>query len=284
MKPRFFAWLIGCVAGAVTSFGALAAGPFWEEFPELHSASYMVVHERTGAVLFEQNATQAVPIASITKLMTAMVVLDANQRLSERITVTDGDIDHLKKTRSRLAIGATLTREEMLHIMLMSSENRAASALARNYPGGAKAFIQAMNIKARMLGLTHTRFADSSGLNPGNVSSPSDLARLVSVAATYPLIRNFSTSPERYVKVGGKTLHYRNSNSLVREGEWRLGLSKTGYIREAGRCLVMQTWVGDEPVVMVLLNASDTWARTTDARHVKERIASVDPAVMAFLQ
>lgn len=237
--------------------------------PQLRSAAYIIVSERTGEVLFEQHSEKAAPIASITKLMTAMVILDARQRLTDQLTVTSEDIDQLKGTGSRLSVGTRLSREEMLNLMLMSSENRAASALARHYPGGRKAFIEAMNIKARMLGLKHTRFADSSGLDPRNISSPRDLVRMVSASASYPLIREFSTQSERFVRLGGRMERFGNSNPLVRDSEWKVGLSKTGFIREAGRCLVMQTWVRGEPVVMVLLNSEGTWTRTADAKRVR---------------
>src|SRR5690606_30935938 len=227
------------------------------------------VSERTGDVLFEQNSAKAVPIASITKLMTAMVVLDARQRLSEPLTITSDDIDRLKNTGSRLRVGTRLQREELMHLMLMSSESRAASSLARNYPGGRKAFIEAMNVKARMLGLKDTRFADSSGLDPRNLSSPRALVRLVSASASYPLIREFSTASERYVRLGQRMERFANSNPLVNDPKWEVGLSKTGFIREAGRCLVMQTWVEGEPVIMVLLNSQGTWTRTADAKRVR---------------
>lgn len=275
MKRHFAVFSILCALCA----SALAAPPKVEVdrdgFPLLRSASFMIVSERTGEVLFEQNGAKAVPIASITKLMTAMVVLDARQRLSEPLTITSEDVDRLKGTSSRLRVGTRLTREEMLHLMLMSSENRAASALARNYPGGSKAFIEAMNVKARMLGLRDTRFADSSGLDPRNLSSPRDLVRLVGVSATYPLIREFSTTSERHVRLGGRMERFGNSNALVNDADWQVGLSKTGFIREAGRCLVMQTWVRGEPVIMVLLNSQGTWTRTADARRVRTWLETV---------
>lgn len=263
MKQRFLSFFAVVCSMAVAVPTALAVQP------DLRSASFLIVSERTGDVLVEQNASKAVPIASITKLMTAMVILDARQSLSQRLTVTADDIDRLKKTGSRLVVGTSLTREEMLNLMLMSSENRAASALARYYPGGRKAFIEAMNIKARMLGLKETRFADSSGLDPRNLSSPRDLVRMVAASASYPLIREFSTAPERYVRVRGGMTRFGNSNPLVKDPEWQVGLSKTGYIREAGRCLVMQTWVRGEPVIMVLLNSQGTWTRTADAKRVR---------------
>lgn len=236
----------------------------------LGSAAFVVAHQDTGETLVEHDASSRMPIASITKLMTAMVVLDAGQNLAEVLTVSAGDIDRLKGTGSRLGLGTRLTRDEMLNLALMSSENRAASALARHYPGGAKAFVRAMNIKARLLGLDDTHFADSTGLDPQNVSSPRDLVRLVSAASHYPLIRDYSTRAERHVRVGGGFMRFGNSNALVRDPEWQVGVSKTGYIREAGRCLVMQTWVHDEPVIIVLLNSQGRYTRTADAKRVKQ--------------
>ncbi|WP_114650079.1 serine hydrolase [Pseudothauera hydrothermalis] len=236
----------------------------------LHSGAFVVAHQLTGEILAERDGASVLPIASITKLMTAMVVLDAGLPLSEVLTVSNADIDTLKGTGSRLPIGARLSREQMLLLALMSSENRAASALARHYPGGEPAFIQAMNVKARMIGLKDTRFYDSTGLNPRNVSSPRDLVKLAAAAAEYPLIREFTTSDERQVRVGGKVLQYRNSNSLVRDPSWEIGLSKTGFIREAGRCVVMQTRLKGEPVIIVLMNASSRWARDDDAKRLRE--------------
>ncbi|MDX9886749.1 D-alanyl-D-alanine endopeptidase [Thauera sp.] len=238
--------------------------------PVLGSSAFYVINQNTGEVLLERNGAAVLPIASITKLMTAMVVLESGQRLSEPIEITEGDIDRLKGTGSRLSLGTTLTREDMLHLALMSSENRAASALARNYPGGEAAFVEAMNVKARLLGLWNTRFHDSTGLNPGNVSSPRDLAKLVAASASFPLIREFSTAHERYVDINGRMLRFGNTNSLVRSPEWAISVSKTGYISEAGRCLVMQTWLHQQPVVMVLMDSYGRYTRTADAKRVRK--------------
>ena len=238
--------------------------------PVLGSSAFYVINQNTGEVLLERNAAAVLPIASITKLMTAMVVLESGQRLSEPLEITEGDIDRLKGTGSRLSLGTTLTREDMLHLALMSSENRAASALARNYPGGEAAFVEAMNVKARLLGLWNTRFHDSTGLNPANVSSPRDLAKMVAASASYPLIREFSTAHERYVPVHGRMLRFGNTNSLVRSPEWTISVSKTGYISEAGRCLVMQTWLHQQPVVMVLMDSYGRYTRTADAKRVRK--------------
>ncbi|MBS4694940.1 D-alanyl-D-alanine endopeptidase [Aeromonas allosaccharophila] len=239
------------------------------DVPNLSSAAFVVANHRTGEVISERNGNRVMPIASLTKLMTALVVLDANLRLNEMLTVTNADIDRIKGTGSRLAIGSKLSRAEMLHIALMSSENRAASALARHYPGGQRAFVEAMNAKARMLGMWNTRYADSTGLNPRNVSTAQDLAKLAAAAASYPLIRQYSTDQQSYVRTNKRQLHYLNSNRLIREGQWEFTLSKTGYIREAGRCLVLGTKVNHEPVIMVLLNAETTNDRVADAKRIK---------------
>ncbi len=238
--------------------------------PLLHSAAFYIANQATGRVLLERNSATVLPIASITKLMTAMVVLEAGQSLREELTISDADIDALKGTSSRLVIGTRLSREEMLHLALMSSENRAASALARHYPGGLPAFVEAMNVKARLLELSDTRFHDSTGLNPDNVSSPRDLARMVSAAANYPLIREFSTTPEREVDIGGRTLHFKNTNALVGNPDWEISVSKTGYISEAGRCLVMQAWMHHQPMVIVLMDSNGRYTRTADAQRVRK--------------
>ncbi|QDF95945.1 D-alanyl-D-alanine endopeptidase [Azoarcus sp. DD4] len=242
--------------------------------PQLRSAAFYVANQATGEVLLEKNSNTVLPIASITKLMTAMVVLDAGLSLSDELAISDADIDTLKGTGSRLILGTRLPREEMLRLALMSSENRAASALARHYPGGEQAFIEAMNVKARLLGAWDTRFYDSTGLNPGNVSSPRDLAKMVSAAATYPLIREFSTTSERHVEVGGRQLRFANTNSLVRSPDWEIAVSKTGYISEAGRCLVMQAWMHHQPVVIVLMDSVGRYTRTADAQRVRKWIES----------
>ena len=247
-----------------------SARPMLLEHPGLQSAGALIINQLSGDVIYEKNADTITPMASITKLMTAMVVLESGQRLSEPLEITEGDIDRLKGTGSRLSLGTTLTREDMLHLALMSSENRAASALARNYPGGEAAFVEAMNVKARLLGLWNTRFHDSTGLNPGNVSSPRDLAKLVAASASFPLIREFSTSHERYVDINGRMLRFGNTNSLVRSPEWAISVSKTGYISEAGRCLVMQTWLRQQPVVMVLMDSYGRYTRTADAKRVRK--------------
>lgn len=240
----------------------------------VQSSAFLVQDQATGAVLLEKNAHAVQPIASITKLMTAMVTLDANLGLSEALTVTEDDVDNLKGTRSRLRVGTQLSREEMLRLALMSSENRAASALARHYPGGRSMFVQAMNQKAQSLGLNDTHFKDSTGLDSENVSSPHDLARLVDAAHQYPLIREFSTTPSGAFDVAGRTLQFSNTNSLVKSPSWEIGLSKTGYINEAGKCLVMQAWLNNKPIIIVLLDSWGKMTRIGDANRIKRWIES----------
>ncbi|MDX9838001.1 MAG: D-alanyl-D-alanine endopeptidase [Azoarcus sp.] len=242
--------------------------------PILKSSAFYVANQATGEVLLEKNGGAVLPIASITKLMTAMVVLEASPSLTEELSIDEEDIDQLKGTGSRLSLGTRMTREELLRLALMSSENRAASTLARHYPGGPPAFVNAMNIKARLLSMSDTRFHDSTGLNPANVSSPRDLARLVAAASRYPLIREFSTTAERYVEVRGRQLRFGNTNSLVKNPDWEISVSKTGYITEAGRCLVMQAWINRQPVVIVLMDSVGRYTRTADAQRVRKWLDS----------
>lgn len=242
--------------------------------PALQSAAVAVIDQTTGNILYEKNASAVVPIASITKLMTAMVALDAHPSLSEMLTVDREDIDTLKGTSSRLVVGTRLTREEMLRLALMSSENRAAAALSRYYPGGRPAFVAAMNAKAQELGLSDTRFADPTGLTAENVSSARDLVKLVDAAHQYPLIREFSTSEQYQVAVKGRAQTFRNTNALVRNDGWHIGLSKTGYISEAGKCLVMQVWLDNKPTIIVLLDSWGKLTRIGDANRIKRWIES----------
>lgn len=235
----------------------------------LASSAVLVQDQTTGAVLYEKNANAVLPIASITKLMTAMVALDANPDLKETLTIGMEDVDLLKGTHSRLGVGAKLSREEMLRLALMSSENRAASALSRNYPGGKNAFVAAMNVKAKTLGLNDTRFFDPTGLTALNVSSSHDLAKMVSAAHQYPLIREFTTTVEEEVNVAGRSQQFHNTNALVKSPAWQIGLSKTGYINEAGRCLVMQAWINSKPTIIVLLASVGKMTRVGDANRIK---------------
>jgi D-alanyl-D-alanine endopeptidase (penicillin-binding protein 7) len=238
----------------------------------IQSASAVVVDQTNGAVLYEKNADAVVPIASITKLMTAMVVLDAKPDLGETLTVTDQDVDLVKSTRSHLKPGTQLTREEMLRLALMASENRAAAALSRHYAGGREAFVAAMNRKAGDLGLADTHFYDPTGLTASNVSSGRDLTRMVGAAYQYPLIRSFSTTTEYPVTVAGRSRTFHNTNRLVKSTDWDIGLSKTGYINEAGKCLVMQAWVNNRPTIIVLLDSWGKLTRIADANRIRRWI------------
>ena len=240
--------------------------------PNVASSGVLVFDPNSGQTLFAKNADQVTPIASITKLMTAMVVLDAQLSMEEPVELTTDDIDLLKNTRSRLPIGSHFRRDDLLRLALMASDNRAASALGRNYPGGITAFVTAMNAKAMALGLTQTHYVDSSGLSPANVSSPQDLAKLVAAAAKYPVITEYSTTGAVNVTLpdSRRKLNFVNTNALVRSSDWKIGLSKTGYINEAGKCLVMQAMIANQPVVIVLL---DSWGRLTrvgDANRIRK--------------
>jgi len=235
----------------------------------LRSSVAYVVDQNTAETLFDKNSRAVVPIASITKLMTAMVVLDSKAPLTEDITVTDEDRDYEKYTGSRLSVGSELNREDMLHIALMASENRAAAALSRYYPNGRPAFIAAMNAKAKMLGMTDTHFENSTGLTSLNVSSARDLVKMVNAAYQYPLIRKFSTDRSYDVFTGKRNLAYNSTNALIRNPSWEIGLQKTGFINEAGECLVMQTTIHGRPVVMVLLDSSGKYSRFADAGRLR---------------
>ena len=240
----------------------------------LYSASALVIDQETGNALFEKQSSAVVPIASISKLMTAMVVLDAKLDMNEVIAIGDDDVDELKGTRSRLPVGTTMTRQTAMLLALMSSENRAAHALGRQYPGGMPAFVKAMNQRAQALGMVSSRFEEPTGLSSNNVSTAHDLARMVAAAARYPEIRNFSTTGEASVDINGHIREFRNTNALVRSDTWEIGVSKTGYISEAGRCLVMQARVADKPVVIVLLDSSGKMTRVGDANRIKRWMES----------
>ena len=240
----------------------------------LKSAVALVQDAATGETLISKNQGAVLPIASITKLMTAVVILDAGLNLEQRVVISDEDYDHLKGTRSRLRAGTVLTRDELLLLALMSSENRAAAALGRTYPGGTEAFVSAMNAKAQLLGMGDTRFVDPTGLSSSNVSSAKDLARLVGVAHDYPLIRQYSTRDSATVHALGRPLDYRNTNGLVRNAQWDIGLSKTGYISEAGRCLVMRVRMASREVNVVLLDSWGKLSRIGDAQRIRKWLES----------
>lgn len=245
-------------------------GHGWAHSPQFGSRAVYVMDELSSKELFDKDADLVMPIASLTKLMTALIALDAKQDMQEVIEVTHGDIDRLKHSSSRLAVGSRLSRDDMLHIALMSSENRAASALARHYPGGISAFIAAMNVKAHELGMTRTKFVEPTGLSSENVASARDLAKLTVAADAYPLIAHYSTDARHTVRTGRRSLRYVNSNRLIGRSGWDIRLQKTGYTTEAGRCLLMKVTVNQRPIVMVFLNSDGHRTRFADAQRLRE--------------
>lgn len=269
------AHLTGAVASAGSvraSYGQLYGLHQTPDPLDLRSSVALVMDQDTNEVVFAKNSDAVLPIASLTKLMTALIVVEARLSHDEYITITLDDVDTEKHSGSRLSVGTSLTRGELLHLALMSSENRAAHALGRTYPGGLSAFIRAMNSKARSLGMNDTHYVDPTGLNSKNQSSARDLAVLAKMAYQHPLIRDLSVRPEHAVDVGKKQLHYRNTNSLVRNPAWDIGLQKTGYIVEAGRCLVMQARMAGRKFIMVFLDADGKQARQADAERVRRWI------------
>jgi serine-type D-Ala-D-Ala endopeptidase (penicillin-binding protein 7) len=246
--------------------------PLSADDPGLKSAAAYVVDQADSSVWYAHNANVASPIASITKLMTALVVADAHQPLDEMLQVTVDDRAIGKGASSRLAVGTKLTRGDLLHLALMSSENRAAHALGRNYPGGIPAFARAMNEKAQSLGMTSSHFVEPTGLSSDNVASPQDLSRLVMAAAQNPTIRDFSTDTEHSVRIGRHMVEFRTTDALVRNPGWNIIVQKTGYITEAGRCLVMQAVIGGRNVVIVLLNSFGKYTRVADAVRMRKWI------------
>ncbi len=239
--------------------------------PKVRSHIALIFDEETQSPLFDKNADTVAPIASITKLMTAMVVLDAKLSMDETVSVEKDDSGTRKRARSRLSIGMTFTRSELLKMALMASENRAALALAQSYPGGTAAAVAAMNAKARQLGMLNTKFYDPTGLSQDNVSTALDLARMVAAAREYPLIRQYSTTATRSVDVqNGREMRFSNTNPLVRSASWDIGLSKTGFINEAGRCLVMEAKIKQRPVIIVLLNSWGRRTRVGDANRLRK--------------
>lgn len=240
----------------------------------LRSSVALVQDADSGETILAKNSDQVAPIASITKLMTAMVILDRGLDLDDEIVVSRADIDHLKGTRSRLVPGTQLTRRELLLLALMASENRAAAALGRTYPGGTEEFVAAMNSKARALGMQDTHYVDPTGLDSGNVSSAEDLAKLVKAADGYPLIREFTTTERAVVRTRGRKLEFVNTNRLVRNPRWDIYLSKTGYISEAGRCLVMRVRVASKDLIVVLLDSWGKYSRFGDANRIRKWLES----------
>jgi D-alanyl-D-alanine endopeptidase (penicillin-binding protein 7) len=237
--------------------------------PDLRSNAFYILDESDSKVLAARNEGIAAPIASITKLMTTLVVLEAGQQMDEMISITRDDLRETAPSHSRLAPGARLSRSDLLHLALMSSENRAAHALCRTYPGGMRACVSAMNGKAKSLGMRTARFVEPTGLSSRNVSSPADLARLVRAAAANPTIRAYSTDPDHTVYVKGRPLAFRSTNSLVKKSDWQVTVQKTGYIAKAGRCLVMQAVIDGRDVVIVLLNSWGRLTRIGDANRIR---------------
>jgi D-alanyl-D-alanine endopeptidase (penicillin-binding protein 7) len=233
-----------------------------------------VLDQNTNEVLFSKNPQAVLPIASITKLMTALVVVEAGLPLDEKLTVSEEDIDTEKHTRSRLAVGTTLTRGEMLHLALMASENRAANALGRHYPGGLSAFVAAMNAKAISLGMVDTHYVEPTGLSSRNQSSAKDLATLVNVSSQIPLLRDLSTSREARVALGKRLVQFRSTNGLLSNPLWDIGLQKTGFINEAGKCVVMQARMAGRQLIMVFLDSSGKASRIADAERMRKWLAA----------
>jgi D-alanyl-D-alanine endopeptidase (penicillin-binding protein 7) len=238
--------------------------------PSLKSQAALVVDQQSGEILLGKNTESKLPIASLTKLMTAIVTLDADLDPDEPVTVTKADVDRLRGSHSRLQVGTTLTRDDMLHLALMASENRAASAIANSYPGGKDSCVLAMNLKAQLLGMSGTRFEDGTGLSGRNVSTAQDLAKLVQAAHAYPKIREYTTTTSYHVKIGRRMVRFGNTNNLTRSSRWDIGLSKTGYIAEAGRCLVMQVTLAGRSIIIVLLDSWGKYTRVGDATRIRQ--------------
>jgi len=251
------------------SYGQLAGLHNTEDALELKSSAVLVIDQDTREVLFSKNDHAVLPIASLTKLMSGLLVSEARLPMDELITITQDDVDTEKGSRSRLTVGSALSRGELLHLALMSSENRAAHALGRTYPGGMATFVSVMNAKARMLGMKDTRYVEPTGLSSRNQSSAQDLALLVNAAYADAAVRQLSTSPEHQVEVGNRVLQYTTTNRLVKSPEWEIGLQKTGYISEAGQCLVMQTRIAGRKLIMVFLDSAGKLSRIGDAERVR---------------
>lgn len=261
------------------SFGQMAGLHSVQDELDLKSSVALVIDQDTREVLFRKNDSAVLPIASLTKLMTGMIISEAKLPMNEMITITQDDVDTEKGSSSRLAVGTTLTRGELMHLSLMSSENRAAHALGRTYPGGLSAFVEAMNAKARLLGMKDTRYVEPTGLSSRNQSSAQDLANLVAAASGDAMLRELSTSPGHEVEVGNRTLKYNNTNRLVHSPGWEIGLQKTGYISEAGQCLVMQAKVAGRKVIMVFLDSAGKLSRLGDAERVRKWVESIPQGV-----
>jgi serine-type D-Ala-D-Ala endopeptidase (penicillin-binding protein 7) len=256
------------------SFGQMAGLHNMQDELELKSSVALVMDQDTREVLFSKNENAVLPIASLTKLMTGMIITEAHLDMQEMIGISQDDVDTEKGSRSRLAVGTELSRGELLHLALMSSENRAAHALGRTYPGGMPVFVAQMNARAKQLGMAETRYVEPTGLSSRNQSSAHDLARLVATAYHYPLLREYSTSTGYQVPVGERTIQFNNTNRLVNNPDWEIGLQKTGFISEAGQCLVMQAKVAGRKLIMVFLDSAGKFSRLGDAERVRKWVES----------
>jgi len=269
------------------SYGQLAGLHSTNDALDLKSSAALVIDQDTREVLFSKNDHAVLPIASLTKLMTGLLVSEAHLPMDELVTITQDDVDTEKGSSSRLRIGATLSRGELLHLALMSSENRAAHALGRTYPGGLSTFVSMMNAKARTLGMKDTRYVEPTGLSSQNQSSAQDLALLVSAASSDAMVRELSTSPGYQVEVGNRMLQYTTTNRLVKNPDWEIGLQKTGYISEAGQCLVMQTRIAGRKLIMVFLDSAGKLSRIGDAERVRRWVEAthlMSPSMQASSQ
>jgi D-alanyl-D-alanine endopeptidase (penicillin-binding protein 7) len=263
------------------SFGQMAGLHRSADPLDLRSSVALVIDQDTHEVLLRKNDNAVLPIASLTKLMTGLLIAEARLPLSEMVSITQDDVDTEKGSSSRLAVGTVLSRGDLLHLALMSSENRAAHALGRTYPGGMDVFVAQMNARAHALGMQDTRYVEPTGLSSRNQSSAQDLATLVAAAYKEPLVRELSTSPGREIDVGRRTLQYNNTNRLVKSPQWDIGLQKTGYIAEAGRCLVMQAQVSGRKLIMVFLDSAGKFSRIADAERVKRWVEQSHRAAAA---
>ncbi len=270
-KSAVLAGMLFCALTATATAARAKAGLI----PKLKSSSVLIIDQSDSSVLYSRNSDIAAPIASITKLMTALVVLDAKLPMDEPLEITEAELDLPKQNFSRLAVGTVLTRSDLMHLALMSSENRAAHALGANYPGGLHAFVAAMNAKAASLGMRNSHFADPTGLSSENVASPEDLSKLVIAASRNAVIRDYSTDPSYTVRVHRHLVEFRNTDNLVKNPAWNIIVQKTGYIAEAGKCLVLEAVIQGRNVVIVLLDSFGKYTRVADAQRVKSWMESL---------
>jgi D-alanyl-D-alanine endopeptidase (penicillin-binding protein 7) len=266
---------VAALAGTLLTVLAMTAGAKSAPTPKLKSSSVLILDQSDSSVLYSRNSDVAAPIASITKLMTALVVLDARQPMDEPLEITEAETELPKTNFSRLTVGTVLTRGDLMHLALMSSENRAAHALGTYYPGGVPALVRAMNAKARSLGMTHAHFDDPTGLSSENIASPEDLSKLVVAASRNATIREYSTDKSYTVRVHRRLMEFHNTDNLVDNPTWNIIVQKTGYISEAGKCLVMEAVIEGRNVVIVLLDSMGKYTRVADAKRVKSWMESL---------